>query len=245
MSDFTTIEKEVPEEVLALQNEFDEFIYLASHDLKEPARKITTFGQRLSKSLKGKLSEEEEDFFARMMDAANRQQAMIDDLLKLSRINTADFKRQRIMLHELVEELNIDERTEFKYQCPKIAYGDRPQLKIALQEVIDNAEKFNIGKVKIKLSTKSIFSTVIASKGLNPSRNYAYLIFSDNGIGIPEDQMSDIFRPFYRVNGRSEYDGAGMGLSIAKAILEKMGGAIWMEKPFSSGTSVHILLPAA
>ncbi|AWV97939.1 sensor histidine kinase [Arcticibacterium luteifluviistationis] len=244
MSDFA-IKNDIPEAILTLQNEFDEFIYLASHDLKEPARKITTFGQRLSKSLEGKLNEEEKDFFARMMDAANRQQSMIDDLLKLSRINTTDFQRQRIMLHELVEELVIDEKTEFKYQCPKIAYADRVQLKIALQEVIDNAEKFNTGKVKIKLSTKSIFSTVIASKGLNPSRNYAYLIFSDNGIGIPEEHRSDIFRPFYRVNGRSEFEGAGMGLSIAKAILEKIGGAIWIEKAISQGTSVHILLPAA
>ncbi|MFT5884168.1 MAG: signal transduction histidine kinase [Arcticibacterium sp.] len=235
----------LPEALQMLQNEFDEFIYLASHDLKEPARKITTFGERLRKSLDGKLNVEEKDFFERMMSAADRQQSMIDDLLKLSRLKTLDFKKQKISLHELIDELDIGANTDFAYNCPKVAYGDRIQLKIAVQEIIENAVKFSTGKPHIRISTKSIFSTVIASKGLNPSRNYAYLIFTDSGIGLPPEYLDDIFRPFYRINGRAEYKGAGMGLAITKTILEKMGGVIWAEPSNGRGTSFHLLLPAA
>lgn len=235
----------VPEQVKALQEEFDEFIYLASHDLKEPARKIVTFGNRLTKSLEGKLSDDEQEYFVRMMDAARRQQAMVDDLLKLSRIKSQEFRKEKIILPELISQLAIHPKTLFKYDVPDVVYGDTRQLIYALQELIKNAEKFSGEKAQIKLESKSIFSTVIGSKGLNSSRNYAYLVLTDSGIGVPEDHEEDIFRPFYKINGRGEYPGSGMGLAIARAILDKMGGALWAEKTRSNGASFHILLPSA
>lgn len=238
------IPNQVPEQVEALQKEFDEFIYMASHDLKEPARKIVTFGDRLTKSLSSKLTDEEQEYFKRMMDAARRQQAMIDDLLRLSRINTTDFKKEKILLPELIEELVINPKTDFKYEVPEVVYGDRRQLLYALQELIRNAEKFSPEKPVLRLMSKSIFSTVIGSKGLNSSRNYAYLILTDNGIGVPVNHEENIFRPFYRINGRGEFPGSGMGLSIVKAILDKIGGAIWAEKTVEDGASFHILLPS-
>ena len=236
--------KDLPEKLRVLQEEFDEFIYLASHDLKEPARKIVTFGDRLTQSLSHKLNEEEKEFFNRMMDAAKRQQSMIDDLLQLSRIKTLEFKKEKIFLKELFDELVVSDKTRLRFDVPEVVYGDRGQLKYVLQEILQNAEKFSGEKPVITIDTRSIFSTVIASKGLNPSRNYAYIVISDEGPGIPAEHNQDIFRPFYRVYGRGEFDGAGMGLSISKAIIEKMGGAIWADGG-KEGASIHLLLPSA
>ncbi|UBM60652.1 HAMP domain-containing histidine kinase [Marinilongibacter aquaticus] len=239
-----TSEKDrLPEQIKALQEEFDEFIYLASHDLKEPARKIVTFGDRLTESLKGKLTAEEHEFFKRMMKAAKRQQAMIDDLLRLSRIKTTTFKKEKIYFHELVDSLIVSKSTDFRFEVPQVVYGDRRQLTFAMQELLHNAEKFSPGQPIIRLESRSIFSTVIASKGLNSSRNYAYLVLSDQGIGISNEVKDDIFRPFFRVNGKLEFPGSGMGLSIIKAIFDKMGGAVWAEPGAVRGASIHILLP--
>jgi signal transduction histidine kinase len=238
------LKKDLPEKLRVLQEEFDEFIYLASHDLKEPARKIVTFGERLKQSLSERLTGEENEFFDRMMDAAKRQQSMIDDLLQLSRIKNLELRKEKIFLKELVGELPISPKTKFRYDVPDVVYGDRGQLKFVLHEIIRNAEKFSGEKAQIDIDTRSIFSTVIASKGLNPSRNYAYLVISDNGPGIPSEHNNDIFRPFYRVYGRGEFEGAGMGLSLVKAIIEKMGGAIWADNGDKSGASIHLLLPS-
>ncbi len=237
--------KDLPEKLRMLQEEFDEFIYLASHDLKEPARKIVTFGERLKQNLSDKLGDEDREFFDRMMDAARRQQSMIDDLLQLSRIKTLEFRKEKIFLKELIDELDVQPGTRFTYDVPEIVYGDRAQLRLVLQEIIQNSEKFSPEKTQIKINTRSIFSTVIASKGLNPSRNYAYLVITDNGPGVPSEHNNDIFRPFYRVYGRGEFEGAGMGLSLSKAIIEKMGGAIWSDNGGKNGAAIHLLLPSA
>ncbi|MGR3810605.1 sensor histidine kinase [Jiulongibacter sp. NS-SX5] len=239
----STHANQVPEQVQALQKEFDEFIYMASHDLKEPARKIVTFGDRLTSSLGEKLSENEKEYFTRMMDAARRQQSMIDDLLKLSRIKTTDFKKEKINLKELVADLVVSPQTDFKFDVPEIVYADKRQLAYALQELIRNAEKFSGEKPVLKLKSKSIFSTVIGQKGLNSSRSYAYIILTDNGVGIPPENLEDVFRPFFRIHGRGEFSGSGMGLAIVKAIIDKIGGAIWAEQS-SKGASFHVLLPS-
>jgi signal transduction histidine kinase len=234
-----------PNETLTeLQKEFDEFIYLASHDLKEPARKVCTFGERLQESLKDKLSETEKDFFKRMLSAARRQQDMVDDLLQLSRVKTTLFTKTKIDLADLFSSLALNDGTTLAVNLNAHVIGDKVQLKKVLQELVTNAEKFNENKPKIEVCTKSIFSTIIDSKGLNTSRNYIYFLISDNGIGIADENLGNIFKPFFKEHGHSQYTGGGLGLAISKTIIEKMEGSIWCEPTNESGSTFHILLPA-
>ena len=231
------------EKLKALQQEFDEFVYLASHDLKEPSRKIVTFGERLTSSLADKLTGDEKLFFDRMMDAAQRQHVMISDLLTLSRIKTTDFQREKFSLNELLEELKYKNSTKLALKKDEKVLADRTQLKTALQEVIDNAEKFTAEPAEISIVEKPIFSTVIDAKGLNPENSYVYFIIADKGVGIEHGQEANVFKPFFRVFGRGKYEGSGMGLAITKAILEKMGGAVWADPIENYSTAIHFLLP--
>lgn len=231
------------EKLKALQHEFDEFVYLASHDLKEPSRKIVTFGERLTTSLADKLTGDEKLFFDRMMDAAQRQHIMINDLLTLSRIKTTDFQKERFSLNELLEELRFTTPAKLALKQDEKILGDRSQLKTALQEIIYNAEKFTDKPAEIALIEKPIFSTVIDAKGLNPDNSYAYFIIADKGVGIEASEESNVFKPFFRVFGRGKYEGSGMGLAIVKGIIEKMGGAVWVEPVKDYNTGLHFLLP--
>jgi signal transduction histidine kinase len=179
-----------------------------------------------------------------MLNAARRQQDMVDDLLTLSRVKTAVFTKAKIELKELFESIELIKNVSISVKVNEIVVGDKVQLKKVLQELIKNMIQFNQNSPKIEAYTKSIFSTIIDSKGLNASKNYIYLLISDNGIGVSKENLSNIFKPFFKEHGHSQYKGAGLGLAISKTILEKMEGTIWCEPTNESGSTFHILLPS-
>ncbi|WP_320043047.1 ATP-binding protein [uncultured Desulfobacter sp.] len=211
-------------ELLKKNEELEQFTYIASHDLQEPLRKLSAFSGLLKKDVGKDLNSRAEKDLEYIIDASQRMQALIQDLLSLSRAGRMALASERIDLNELIQEVKVSFKeeieqsgTDFKtVDCPAV-HADPVLLKQVFQNLIHNAFKFN-NKEKpiIEIScTKKNDQTIFGVK--------------DNGIGIKPEYMEQIFIPFKRLHGRYEYPGTGIGLSICKKIVEQHDGQIWVE----------------
>ncbi len=218
--------------------ELEQFAYIASHDLQEPLRMISSYVQLLSKRYKGKLDPDADDFIHFAVDGANRLQALIQSLLAYSRVDrrTKPFEKVdcNLALGQALINLRtiIDEKHAIivSSELPQII-GDEMQLVQVFQNLIGNAIKFHgteIPEVHI-LSEEKPYEWIFSLK--------------DNGIGIDPQYYERIFVIFQRLHPREEYGGTGMGLAIAKKIVEKHGGRIWVESEIGKGSTFYFSIP--
>jgi PAS domain S-box-containing protein len=232
----------------------EEFAYAASHDLKEPVRKIHFFTERLRTELVEQLNENQQRLFGRMEQAAQRMEKLIDDLLLYSHIGkggsnmeTVDLnKKVAVVLEDL--ELEIEEKKAdiTVDELPAIK-GYRRQLQQLFQNLISNALKYNKAGIPPQVH---ISSTVIKGKdaGLQltgeQARKLYYLIeVKDNGIGFEKKYAERIFNVFTRLHGNAEYKGTGVGLSIVRKVVENHDGFVWAESELGEGATFKLLLP--
>ncbi len=230
----------------------EEFAYVASHDLKEPLRKISTFGDRLVASQADHLTSDGQVYLKKIIDASQRMQTMINDLLSISMItgNTA-FEKQSLqnILEETIQTL------EFKIEQQKAIIKADPlpeayiipfQFRQLFQNLLSNSLKFVRPGIQpeIQIKYQLIPAAETAPFHLTKAAHYHKIIFSDNGIGFDNEYAGKIFAIFQRLHGRSEYEGSGIGLSICKKIVEHHGGVIYAEGQEGSGASFTIILPA-
>lgn len=221
--------------------EYQDFAYVASHDLQEPLRKIQTFGDRLFSRNAGNLDERSLIYLTRMQNAAKRMQTLIIDLLAFSRITTqggyftfVDLNRViRNVLSDLeptMEEVAAEVEVE---QLEQIE-ADETQMRQLFQNLIANALKFG------KLDTPP--KIYINGRTLSGSNLYEIRV-QDNGIGFESQYQDRIFQVFQRLHGRQEYEGTGVGLAICKRIVERHNGIISAESELNHGTTFIIQLP--
>ena len=219
--------------------ELQQFAYIASHDLQEPLRMVTSYMQLLSERYKGKLDSNADEFIAYAVDGATRMKSLIEALLAYSRVGTQekDFTSieceaiLKLALNNLRMALKEEKAAVTHDSLPTIM-ADQHQIVQLFQNLIGNALKFhNIQSPRIHVSA------VLKDKEW---------IFSvqDNGIGIAPEQSERIFTIFQRLHGREEYAGSGIGLSICRKIIERHKGRIWCESQLGKGTTFHFTLPA-
>jgi light-regulated signal transduction histidine kinase (bacteriophytochrome) len=228
-----------------LNKELQSFAFIASHDLQEPLRKIQTFGSMIESRSGHLLPEKSRDFLARMQKAAKMMQDRLTSLLVYSRLTTKAEPFKETDLNRSVKAALSNLAPLIQDKKGKVEVGelpcleaDRSQMIQLFQNLIGNALKFQGNKRPplIKIYAR----TVEGAKEVE-----AYRIFvEDNGIGFDEKYLDKVFAPFQRLNGRSEYEGVGMGLAICRKIVERHGGEITAQSEPGKGSTFVVTLPA-
>jgi signal transduction histidine kinase len=227
------------EDVARKNRELETFSYSVSHDLRGPLRSIDGFAQVLIEDYAAELKPKGQDYLRRVRTAAQRMGQLIDDLLNLSRVERAEFARQRVDLSiiadrvaELLRKSEPDRPGEFQIQPDVYAEVDPRLMEIVLENLLGNAWKF-AGKTK---SPKIEFGSAEKDTGT------AFFV-KDNGAGFNPAYASKMFTPFQRFHPVREFPGTGIGLATVRRIVERHGGRIWAEAasakvPHSTGRSL-------
>ena len=222
--------------------DLQDFVYIASHDLREPLRKIASFGMLLQDSLKGRLDEDEQENFEFMIDGSSRMQVMVDDLLAFSRVTTKEKSFERVDLNNIIEDLKKLEMATLLDEIggaihvpePLLpVHGDLSQMHQLFQNLIGNGLKFHRDGISPEIT---ICARHVGSKMVRVE-------VQDNGIGISEEYHEQIFTMFKRLHSRTEYEGTGIGLAVCKKIVKRHGGDIGVNSTQGGGTTFWLTLP--
>ncbi len=228
------------DELARSNSELEQFAYVASHDLQEPLRMVSSYVQLLANRYKGKLDGDADDFINYATDGAARMQRLINDLLAYSRVGTRGAAFEKVSLESAFAraldnlEVKIGESGAIiTYDSLPAVYGDGGQLTQVFQNLVDNAIKFRGDQPP----------RVHVSAALGDGE-YTCSV-KDNGIGIDEQYLSKVFVLFQRLHTRREYPGTGIGLAICKRIIERHGGRIWLESTPGAGSTFYFTIPTA
>ncbi|MFL5764063.1 MAG: sensor histidine kinase [Bacteroidia bacterium] len=234
MADYALREKS--EELARSNSELEQFAYVASHDLQEPLRMVTSYVQLLAKRYKGKLDEDADEFIGFAVDGSNRMRILINSLLEYSRVNrekpfemidvNALLAEMQQVLSNQIEENHVSIVTT---ELPTI-FGDQVLISQLFQNLISNAIKFKSDrKPEIRISCKTM------------ENEYLFSV-ADNGIGIQKEYSDKIFVIFQRLHSKEQYPGTGIGLAICKKIVERHGGRIWVESEPGKGSTFYFTI---
>ncbi|MGD0817100.1 MAG: ATP-binding protein [Methanomassiliicoccales archaeon] len=230
--------EERAKELSRSNKELEQFAYVASHDLKEPLRMVSSYLSLLEKRYKGMLDDEAEEYIAFAVDGAQRMNDLVDSLLMYSRIDRNTDPFEPVDMEDVFQivttnlEVSIkDSGTNLTHDLLPQVMGDRRQMIQLLQKLISNALKFQNG------GTPDVHVSAIAI-----GKEWKISV-RDNGIGIAPEQSERLFQMFRRLHTRDEYPGNGMGLAISKKIVERHGGMIWFESLPDRGATFFFTIP--
>jgi PAS domain S-box-containing protein len=220
--------------------ELQQFAYVASHDLQEPLRTVASYVELLAMKYKGKLDEKADKYISFAVQGANRMSELINDLLAFSRVGTRSGPFKRLSMDEALDRALSNLRKSIRESGAAITrdampevIGDHSQLSQLFQNLIANALKFRKESKLPKIHVSA------------EHRGNEWIFgVHDEGIGIEPRFYERIFTIFQRLHTKEEYPGTGVGLAIAKRIVERHGGRIWVESKPGEGSSFYFTLPA-
>ncbi|TDN85874.1 PAS domain S-box-containing protein [Salegentibacter sp. 24] len=230
--------KKRAKELVISNAELEQFAYVASHDLQEPLRMVTSFLTQLEKKYAEVLDEKALLYIDFAVDGAKRMRQIILDLLEFSRVGRTEDKLEELALNEILEEIKHLYRKRIEERNVRIISGNLPVIKApkspirqVFQNLISNAIKYSKEDVhpEIAIEFKEI-------------QDFWEFSIKDNGIGIAEEYFDRIFVIFQRLHRREEYSGTGMGLAVTKKIIENLGGKIWLESLEGEGSTFHFTI---
>lgn len=229
-----------------------EFVYVASHDLQEPLRKIYTFTERLNTKFEEKLGQEGGMFLKRILSSTKNMQVLLEDLLSFSRLSFNEKQFESVSLRSAIDSVTGDLEMKIEETGTKIRIDNLPtidaypsQIKQLFTNLIGNAIKFRKEGEPAQISITCAAVTVLDYPDLPLSKNSVYirLLVEDNGIGFDQEFSERIFKIFQRLNGKSEYAGSGVGLAICKKIVDNHHGFIFANGTPGKGAGFTVLLP--
>lgn len=220
--------------------ELEAFAHSISHDLRAPLRAINSFTQLLAEECRAQMSERGRGYLARVLTAAGRMEQLIEDLMRLSRVNGADLRRTTINVSKMVASIIADlqsrepeRRVQATIREDLFAQADPQLLRIALENLIGNAWKF----------TKNAQPPRIEF-GLSDSQQGMFYV-RDNGAGFDPSYAKDLFTPFKRLHTADEFPGSGIGLSIVQRVMHRHGGDVAAEGAPGRGATFYFRIPSA
>jgi PAS domain S-box-containing protein len=232
--------RETADELARSNQDLEQFAYVASHDLQEPLRMVTSYMGLLKQRYADKLDPTADEFIGYAVDGAKRMSQLISDLLAYSRVGTRGGEPRptdcREVMAHVLETLRFaieDNQTVVTHDPLPTVHGDATQLRQLFQNLISNAIKFRREEPpRIHVGARS-------AEGM-----WEFAV-RDNGIGMDQRHSDRIFRMFQRLHTRDKYPGTGIGLAICRKIVERHGGRIWVESEPGTGSTFYFTLPAA
>jgi PAS domain S-box-containing protein len=218
--------------------DLQQFAYVASHDLSEPLRMVSSYVQLLARRYEGRLDSDADEFIEYAVDGVNRMQRLIEDLLAYSRVGTSEYELGPVDCAALFDDalggmratLGDSGAVVTRDDLPTVR-GDESQLRQLFQNLISNAIKFvEQGPPRVHVSAE------------REGRAWRFAV-ADNGIGIDPKHADRIFAVFKRLHSRDAYAGSGIGLSICKRIVERHHGRIWVEPNEGGGSRFCFTIP--
>jgi PAS domain S-box-containing protein len=227
-----------------------EFTYVASHDLKEPLRKISLYSDMILSQNLEVLNEKGKENFQKIIEASKRMQNMIEDLLTLSSIS-ADKSKEKCSLQNILDEVTSMLEHSVKEKNAVIIAENLPEACIIpslfrqlFLNIIGNALKFSKKQVQPQISiTYHYLNNKKIITDSPETASYLQLLFSDNGIGFKEESAEKIFLLFQRLHHKKEYEGTGLGLAICKRIVEEHNGTITATSQPDMGATFIVTIP--
>ena len=248
-------EKSLEEKIRELNRsntELEEFAYIASHDLQEPLRKLTTFSERLQLKFTEKLGPDGVIYLERIVAATENMRTLIENLLEFSRIARSGKYFNKSNLAKLLEEVKINLELKIEETNAAIESEELPTLEVIPSQVkqlfdnlLSNSIKFRKDNIPpiIKITGAKLAIREKNQYNLRPEKNYFKITITDNGIGFEKEYAEKIFQIFQRLHGKSQYPGSGIGLAICKKIIENHHGLIFGEGIVGKGAIFTIILP--
>jgi two-component system CheB/CheR fusion protein len=240
-------------ELRKMNKELESFTYVSSHDLQEPLRKIQIFVNLILMNEGRYLTPTGTEYFEKVLKAAERMQILIEDLLAFSRINMGEKKVEIVDLGEIIGTIRTELKEIIEEKNVTFEIGELCQARIIpfqfhqlMQNLIVNAIKFADANRSPYIIIKSeiIKGADVVTGNLAPGNSYCHICIEDNGIGFEHEFEEQIFELFQRLHGQDEYPGTGIGLAIAKKIVENHNGTIRATSELNKGTRFDIYLPA-
>jgi PAS domain S-box-containing protein len=232
--------------------ELEEFAYVASHDMHEPIRKVLTFGEKINNKCSSALGDDGKVYLDRIVSSAYNMRSLIDNLLEFSRISRGTRSFVATDLNQIVAQVMSDQELRIEESGTQLKVRDLPvveavpsELRQLFNNLVSNAIKFRKKEISPVITiTSHKLTHKEKSEFLIPfNQTYHRISIQDNGIGFESVYSEKIFEIFQRLNGKSEYSGSGIGLSICKKIVESHDGIIYATGELSVGSTFSIILP--
>ncbi len=218
--------------------ELESFSYAVSHDLRAPLRRIDSYSKAVVDSQAERLDDTGRKFLERVRQSSREMAQLIDDVLYLSKVTRAELREQEVDLSSLVtllldrvRELEPDRRVEIKVRPGVIVVGDGQLLRIAMENLLENAWKFTAKQAEAKIEF-----------GMSQMGGEPTYFVRDNGAGFDMTYVDRLFGPFQRLHLASEFPGSGIGLATVQRIIHRHGGKAWAEGMVGQGATFHFTI---
>lgn len=226
------------DELAASNAELEQFAFVASHDLQEPLRMITSFLAQLEKKYGDELDDKAKKYIHFATDGAKRMRQIILDLLEYSRVGRVDTEREKVDIDQLLEgvaglqkKLIEEKKAKVNWNNMPVIYASRGPIQQLFQNLVNNALNYQDPSNKPVVHIRS-----------EETKTHWKFFVEDNGIGINPEYKDKIFNIFQRLHGQDEYSGTGVGLAICKKIVEELGGEIWVESELGKGSTFYFTI---